>query len=284
MGLGSARLSGTDAEPRRICGLSGFTLVAVLAARYLDRRPVRDLGFSAPRGWIADLAFGLVLGLLLPVGMLELGRAMGFYEVVAGPLNAEPGAARAITGTALEFIAVGFYEEILVRGYLLRNVAEGFKWRSSSARWAVLAAWVVTSIAFAGGHAGNAKATGWSTVALIGAGLFAGLGRITTGSLAIPIGIHIAWNFAEATLGLPVRGAVESARLFDVHLHGGVAWTGGAFGPEGGVLGLLAYLAGCVAILLWTRIRYRRVKLVRSLAEYRSGGERPEPADQVGQG
>lgn len=260
-----------------IGGLSGFTLIAVLAARYLDRRPVRDLGFAEPRFWVADLTFGLGLGLLLPIGMLGLGRALGFYDVAAGPMIGGSGAARAITGAALGFVAVGFYEEILVRGYLLRNVAEGFNWRPGAAGWAVLAAWVVTSVAFAGGHAGNHNATGWSILALIAAGLFAGLGRITTGSLAIPIGVHIAWNFAESILGLPVSGDVGSARLFDIHLHGPIAWTGGAFGPEGGGIGLLAYMVGCVAILLWTRVRYGRVRLVRSLAEYGTGGVQQAP-------
>ena len=69
------------------------------------------------------------------------------------------------------------------------------------------------------------------------------------GSIWTPIGLHAAWNWFEGwVFGFPVSGTLrESLLVLDIR---GPAWaTGGAFGPEGGALGLAAM--ALVAALLW---------------------------------
>jgi len=92
------------------------------------------------------------------------------------------------------------------------------------------------------------------------------LGYVLTDELAIPIGLHIAWNvLLGSMLGLPVSGIQTPALLFVVQ-RGPDAWTGGAYGPEGGLLGSLAFLLGSLLILAWVRWR-RAIDLQQSLSQ-----------------
>ena len=44
-------------------------------------------------------------------------------------------------------------------------------------------------------------------------------------------------------------------------------WTGGAFGPEGGLLSLLAIIAGIFLTIGWIRFRYGSIKMHLHLAQ-----------------
>jgi hypothetical protein len=106
------------------------------------------------------------------------------------------------------------------------------------------------------------------------AGLFLGLGFILTGELAIPIGLHITWNFFQGyVFGFPVSGIGRTTSFIGINQGGPDLWTGGAFGPEAGLIGLLAMLLGSLLIGLWVRLLYGKVRLDTELAQYEAGGE-----------
>jgi hypothetical protein len=90
-------------------------------------------------------------------------------------------------------------------------------------------------------------------------GIAFGTGFILTGELAIPIGLHIAWNFFQANVfGFPVSGLsypAEIVTLFKTNNSGPEKWTGGVFGPEAGIFGLLAMLIGIFLTIIWIRFR-----------------------------
>jgi hypothetical protein len=87
------------------------------------------------------------------------------------------------------------------------------------------------------------------------AGVFFALAYLVTGSLWLPAGIHIGWNLTELhVLGLAGSGFAEPSVRHSV--VSGPQWlTGGAFGPEGGILGLAAWLVG-IALLLGYRMAF----------------------------
>jgi hypothetical protein len=251
--------------------LGSFTLSVWLAGRFLDRRPFADFGFHLGRDWWLDLGFGLALGAILMLVIFLIELAAGWVTVTGTFATNRPDASflGAIPVPVVNFLAVGFYEELFSRGYQLQNLAEGLKWRAIGPRAAILIATLLSSTVFGALHVGNPNASTSSTLNIVFAGVLLATGYLLTGELAIPIGLHITWNFFQGNVfGFPVSGtAVRAATFISTEQGGPDQWTGGAFGPEAGLLGLGAIIAGIFAIILWARWRYGQVSLDLSLTQ-----------------
>lgn len=251
--------------------LAAFPISVWLAGRFLDRRPFVDFGFHIDRDWWIDLGFGLLLGaaLMLMIFLIEL--AAGWVTVSGTFATRDPDVAftLAILPPLLTFLAVGFYEELFSRGYQLRNISEGLNWEAIGPGGAIAIATLISSAIFGVLHVGNPNASLISTLYLCGAGIQLALGFLLTGELAIPIGLHVTWNFFQGNVfGFPVSGGdYGSATFIAIEQGGPDVWTGGAFGPEAGLVGLLAMVVGALLIVLWVRRRYGRAKLHVELAE-----------------
>ncbi len=239
-----------------------------LAGRFIDRRSWREFGLQMDRAWWYDMSFGLVLGALLMTLGFEFERAMGWLHVERVVDLARPGAFvnSLARGLAL-FVAVGFYEELLARGYLLRNVAEGLRGRRVSAAAALVGAALLTALLFGVGHGGNPGATLTSTVNITVAGLLLALPYVLTGRLAVSIGFHITWNLFQGPIfGFPVSGNPLRDSLITIRQAGPEVWTGGGFGPEAGLVGLVLMALGALLMLAWIRWRDARLGLHVALA------------------
>lgn len=248
--------------------LGGAWLVVPL----LDQRPLADLGLRFNRAWWLDLSFGLLLGALLMAFIFSVEWLAGWVKIVDLWHDTLPDApfGVAILGPLIVFIVVSLTEELLARGYYVRNLAEGLYSPRWSAHSAVVAAWLISSFFFGLLHARNPNATWISTGVLMLAGLFLGLGYILTGSMALPIGLHLTWNFFQGSVfGFPVSGInFNVATILVIQQSGPLLWTGGAFGPEAGLLGILAILVGCLAILGWVRWRRGTLGVLTELAHF----------------
>jgi CAAX protease family protein len=242
-----------------------------LAGRFLDRRRFVDFGFQLDGRWWLNFLFGMTLGALLMTTIFLVELGLGWVTVAGALETVEPGArfALAILLPAGIFVCVGVYEETLFRGYQLRNAAEGLNYPAFGPRGAVLLAWMLSSILFGALHAANPNASVVSTLNIAMAGLMLGFGYVLTGELAIPIGLHIAWNFFQGSVfGFPVSGLRPVSATFLSTEQGGPAlWTGGPFGPEAGLLGLAAMIVGCLLIALWVRLRSGELSIHTSIAE-----------------
>lgn len=248
----------------------GITVATWVAARLLDRRPLADFGLRIDGAWWTDLGFGLLLGVVLQGSIFALEYALGWVTVTDTLVsNGAGGLAVGIGGALLTFVLVGFYEELLSRGYHLTNLAEGFNVPILGPTGAVMLAWIVSSAAFGLAHAGNPNATWVSTTNISLAGILLGVGYVLTRSLAIPIGLHISWNFAQGNIfGFPVSGTDAGATIIEIEQGGPALWTGGAFGPEAGLLGLVGMGVGIAATLMWVRLRYSALRIDTSIAVY----------------
>ncbi|MBN2005417.1 MAG: CPBP family intramembrane metalloprotease [Anaerolineae bacterium] len=258
------------------------TLLSVsLVGYFLDRRRFRDFGFHLNWRWGLDLGFGLFLGAILMAGIFAVEWWAGWIEPVIA-FNTQPDYLLQLGAQLILYLCVGIYEELSSRGYQLRNLAEGLKIPAGSKRGGVIAAWIMTSVWFGILHAGNENTTVASTLNLVVAGVFLGLGYVLTGELAISIGLHITWNLFQGTVfGFPVSGGTFGNPLITLQQGGPTAWTGGAFGPEAGLIGILAMIAGSILMLAWVFVSRRKLALQTSLAEYVPRNAAKEPSQPI---
>jgi membrane protease YdiL (CAAX protease family) len=170
----------------------------------------------------------------------------------------------------LLFIAVAFNEEFTFRGYQIRNLAEGFVCRRIGPRTVIAMAWLMTADLFGLAHAINPDATMMSSLnIMLTAGGLLGLAYVLTGELAIPIGIHLAWNFFEGPVyGFAVSGTHSEASLINLTQGGPKLWTGGDFGPEAGLLCTISCTLALVLVAAWVRTRGGKLSFDTRLALY----------------
>ncbi len=95
--------------------------------------------------------------------------------------------------TLVAYLALASREELAFHGYPLRRLEQSFGiWRAQ----------LIVALVFALEH----MVGGWPwTRALFGAGvgsLFFGMAAIATRGLAVPVGLHAAWNFGQSIMGL----------------------------------------------------------------------------------
>ena len=246
-------------------------LTVWIACRALDQRHLVDLGFSLDRAWWGDLLFGLALGALLMSGVFGVAAAAGWIEVHSAPAASafDCPLAIAVLLSLLQCTMTGIWEEAVFRGYLLRNQAEGLSGRRLAPRDALLLSAGLTALAFAAAHCGS-ETPGLALANLFLAGGFFAAAVAYTGQLALPIGFHIAWNFFQGgVFGFSVSGQPLTASLVSVDDRGPAVWTGGEYGPEGGLLGSAAFAAAIALTLAWLRVRRGELTIREQLAVYR---------------
>ncbi len=253
-----------------VAGLVVAILTVWLSGRFLDRRPFSEFGFRLGAGWWLDLFFGLVLGALLMTVVFIVELGLGWVKVT-GAFEVPGGAPFVISilFPAATFVCVGLSEEMVSRGYQLKNAAEGLNYPALGPSGAILLAWISSSVFFGVLHADNPNATPISTLNIVLAGLMLGFGYVLSGELAIPIGLHITWNFFQgAVYGFPVSGfGAFGPTLLTTEQGGPDLWTGGSFGPEGGLLVPGIMLLGMSLVALWTHLRTGKVSLHTPIAE-----------------
>lgn len=247
-----------------------ITLATVaLAARLFERRGLADFGLRIDRAWLADLGFGAALGALLMSLIFTVESSAGWITARSALDGGTPVSVLTahMATLLLLFVAVAINEEVLFRGYLLRTLAEGLRLGPGGARAALAASVGLTSAVFGVAHLSNPASTWVSTLGITGAGLLLASGYVLTGRLGAAIGLHITWNFFQGPVyGFPVSGMqLRRTTLTAVQQGGPDPWTGGAFGPEAGLLGVLAIGLGLLLTLIWVRWREGRLALCTAL-------------------
>ena len=228
--------------------LFAITGSVYLARRFLDKRSFASIGFKMDQHVVFDILVGLIITFIMMGSIFIAMQALGWLKFESFAWNVD--SVQTVISQALlffvVFIVVGFNEELLFRGYHLQTITSG-----SNLFWGLL----ISSIIFGSLHLGNPNATWASAAGIFFAGLFLAYGYTRTQQLWLPIGLHLGWNFFEGVVfGYPVSG-LTIYPLMNIKVSGPQVWTGGAFGPEAGLIILPALVVGAILINLYTRSR-----------------------------
>lgn len=235
------------------------TLAVVIARRLLDRKSVLSLGLKLDRNAAADTLFGFVLSGLMAAAVFGVMLAFGlieFHGLNWGNADEQLGwlAAMSLGPLAIMFlvdVVVGWWEELVFRGYLLQNFAEGMGWRLAIG---------VSCLLYGLIHMSNPNA-GWLSGAII---VFFGFlriyGYLCTKQLWLSFGMHVGWNFFQGPIfGYPASGH-DTVTLVSQSPSGPAYLSGGAFGPEGSIL-IIPILGLALVAMNWWSKRNRAVEL-----------------------
>ena len=246
-------LTGVPGDPRLAAVVEGFiTLAAALGAGWVmllvvERKAPGALGFALSRGVPAELGRGLAIGTVMLAAVAAALMAGGLLRY-----RDEPGSVAGIVTTWVADLGTlalpAAAEEALFRGYGMQVLVNGL-----GAGPAIVA----TSLAFAAAHVGNPAVGSLALGNIFLAGVLLGAAYLRTGSLWFASALHLGWNWAMASLAdLPVSGLTFlDTPVYDA-VERGPAWlTGGAFGPEGGLIGTVAFLLGMALLRYAPRTR-----------------------------
>jgi membrane protease YdiL (CAAX protease family) len=197
--------------------------------------------------WAARLGQGIVLGTAALGLAVLVPLALGHEHFSPSPSGAAD-LASSLGWSALTCAGIALSEEMLVRGFALRQL-ERRRGRAVAA--------LVTAGVFGLLHVLNPHASWLAVANIILVGLWLALAVQRTGSLWMAVGIHFAWNLAQAfAWGEPVSGFPVRASLLARAPPGDALWTGGSFGPEAS-LPTAVVLAALVMLTAGTRATAR---------------------------
>lgn len=244
-----------------------LVLSATWAVVRLRRERLSSVGFQLGPSWLRHVVLGTALGIGSLLLAVLLIAASGGVTLQLDPHRSVAALAHGL----YVFLFVALFEETLFRGFLFQRLVAG------AGAWVAQLAF---ALLFAIGHWENPGMDGVTkAVASIELGLAAillGLAYLRTGSLALPIGIHLGWNWAQGyVFGFGVSGT-EHPGWWQPVFHSAPQWiSGGEFGPEASVFGILVDIL--LIALLW-RWKGRRDPSARPAASIGAATANSRPA------
>lgn len=212
-----------------------FAIASLLAAlcanwicmRWFEGTRLINIGLRwSGRNLTVGLAAGVSSALLVTVAPVLIGMAT-FQQSAHAKANAADSAIL----ICLFFVAAA-NEELQVRGYLLQVMMRPM---------GLIPPAILTGLLFASGHLGNPNASKLGMVNTFLAGFVLACAFRASGDLWFPIGLHYGWNLLLAITGANVSGFTTRLTNFELVWKAGPLWSGGEYGPEGGVLTTIAF-------------------------------------------
>lgn len=220
----------------------GTSIVVWFFVKYVDKEKFIDIGFRF-KNRINEFWTGLLIGfiiMLIGFGLLVLLDEIKFQEIAIN--------FKEISFSIALFILVSLTEEIIYRGYVLRNLMYSFD------KYIAL---IISSIIFSTMHGLNPYVDTIGFLNIFLAGILLGITYINTKNLWFPIALHFSWNFFQTFLGFNVSGQ-NAYSVINFKIEKSTILNGGAFGFEGSILSLIAITITIIAIIIY----YHRKKLI----------------------
>jgi hypothetical protein len=217
-----------DGVPLIIATLGTFAAAAVANAvvlRIYERAQLADIGL----GWTAASRRNLLLG---SAGGIGAGAVVLVGPLLVRAADLTPIPNQHLQWPSLLFIslillfgAVG--EEMLFRGYAFQVLVKAIGPFATILPMAVL---------FGLAHSPNLNFTWLALANTVLWGVVLGYAFVRSGDLWLPIGLHFGWNWTLPLFGANLSGFTMGVTGYSIEWKVGGLWSGGAYGPEGGLL------------------------------------------------
>ena len=223
-----------------------ISLLIFFRVKVIEKRSLSSIGFNK-NNWLKKYSLGFLIGLVMMSIIVLILLSFGYITVEKNPIQLVGiSAISSILVILFGWIIQGATEEIVTRGWLL-NVL--------SSKYNIGFGLLISSTLFGLMHLTNPNVNYIAVINIILVGLFYGLYVIKTNDLWAVCGMHSAWNFAQGNIfGFEVSGLdVSVGSLIDLNLVGNNVITGGAFGPEAGIIATFILLVS-IGILLFINV------------------------------
>ncbi len=208
--------------------LSVFAAAALantIAVRIYERGTLSDLGLAWASSSLREFFSGVGIAAGAAVVVLVGPLAAGFANFQSTEGSEHPWLSLGFVSLVLLFGAAG--EEMLFRGYAFQLLVRSI---------GPFATILPTSVLFGVAHLTNENSNALGIVNTMLWGVLFGYAYLRTGALWLPIGLHFGWNVTLPLFGVNLSGFTMGVTGYALHWKVGGLWSGGAYGPEGGVL------------------------------------------------
>lgn len=220
--------------------------VAALFLKYLNRRPVSELGLQLKGRW-KECIMGFLFAVVLYSIAFSLSLLLGVVQIEDIQCNIG-----ILIGSLFIFLVAATMEEVMARGYMQGQLMNTMGKFSSM---------VIASLIFSAMHIFNPNIALLPLINLFLAGLLLGASYMYTRNLAFPIFLHTAWNWIQGpVLGYEVSGNSMFPSLIHLNFPEKNVWNGGDFGFEGSVICTILLIVATVCIIGWYERKLKKSK------------------------
>ena len=201
--------------------------------KFIDKQPLIEIGLQT-KGRLKEFNYGLIMGLVIMAFAYVSLSLIGEIVFENYTFNLQK-----IFLSIILFVGVSVFEEVIFRGYMLKNLLESFN---------PYVALFISSIFFSLIHGSNPNVTTLGLCNIFLAGFFLGASYIFTKNLWFPIALHFSWNFFQSMFGFKVSG-LDSYSIIEFTIPENNMLNGGEFGFESSLLSIIILIIG--TCLIW---------------------------------
>ncbi|HSU32010.1 MAG TPA: CPBP family intramembrane glutamic endopeptidase [Bryobacteraceae bacterium] len=225
-----------------VAGTAGLFATGLCAnfftMRVFDRRPVSDIGLGGGRFTGYNFVLGVALGGGTAALLLVAPLLAGTGHLVTRPNPTFAWSSLLFYLAALLFGAAG--EEMIFHGYGFQLLVE---------KVGPFATVLPVGVIFGVLHSFNPHATGLSIVNTALWGILLGYSFLRSHDLWLPIGLHYGWNAVLPLFGVNLSGITIEVTRYFYQWDLAPIWSGGSYGPEGGLLTTIFVIALFFALM-----------------------------------
>jgi len=231
----------------QIAGTIGLAIAGltanVLTLAIFDRRPLVDIGLRLVGASGKHFLFGIGLGGGAAAAILIAPLLLQQGHLMLRPHSEFTWPTLIFYLITIFFAAAG--EEMIFRGYAFQIMVE---------KMGPFAAVLPVGVIFGLVHTSNPNASLLGILNTILWGVLLGFAFLRSHDLWLPIGMHFGWNAILPLFGVNLSGLTIEVTRYFYKWDLPPLWSGGAYGPEGG---LLTTAAGYMLFYLLFRARIR---------------------------